>query len=259
MSRIIPNEQSWIGFTTTRPADLAAPTVAELAAATDITDFVISINAQTQGNTVPTPNIKRKFETNIPGTVQATFTADMYRDDEADDAWGMFPRDAEGYVLISRFGGTGVDNIPEAGQELEVWPIAVTSRAASNLASNTAQTFTLTCSVPEEPEEEAVVAASSLVPGAPTNVEATATAATTATVDWDAPSYVGAGLTSPYYAVYKASTVNGVYTLCTATITGTTAAVTGLTTATTSFFKVLAHNAAGDGPLSIASASVTQP
>jgi hypothetical protein len=259
MSRIIPNEQSWIGFTSTRPADLAAPTVAEIAACTDITDFVISINAQTQGNTVPTPNIKRKFETNIPGTVQATFTADMYRDDDDDAAWDLFPRDTEGYILISRFGGTGTDNAPAVDQEVEVWPIAVTSRAASNLASNTAQTFTLTCSVPEEPEEEAIVAASSLVPGAPTNVVATATAATTATVDFDAPAYVGAGLASPFYKVYRSSTVDGVQTLCTATIVGTTAQVTGLTTANTYFFRVLAVNAAGDGPKSAPSASITTP
>lgn len=157
--RIIPNENSWIGFSKTRPADLHAPTAAELNAAVDLTSFIISITAQSQGNTVPTPNIDTLFETSVPGTSQASFTADMYRDDAGDTAWDTLPRGVVGYFFISRFGGTGADYKPVAGEAIEVWPVRITSRTASAMASNTAQTFTCVAAVPEEPAEGAKVAA----------------------------------------------------------------------------------------------------
>jgi hypothetical protein len=158
VSRIIPNENTWIAFADA-VVDISAPTAAELTGATDLTDFIVTINAATTGNTVPTPSLKTLFETSVPGTAAAQFTADMYRDDETDTAWETLPRNTKGYFLISRFGGTGPGNMPATGQKCEVWPVHVSSRAGGALTSNTAQTFTLTCSVPQEPDEDAVVAA----------------------------------------------------------------------------------------------------
>lgn len=155
--RVIPNETSWIGFTTKRPADINNPTEQELAAATNLTQFVISLTAQSQGNTVPTPNIDSLFETSVPGTSQASFQADMYRDDADDKAWETLLRGTVGYFLISRFGGTGTDHMPKQGETCEVWPVRITSRTASAMASNTAQTFTCVAAVPEEPSENAAV------------------------------------------------------------------------------------------------------
>lgn len=159
MSTLIPNENSYIAFSTTVPTNLAAPTAAQVAAATELTDFIISLTAAAQGNTVPTPRLKRLFETSIPGTSSAQFTSEMYRDDTTDTAWDMLPRDTAGVFYISRFGGTGTGKLPIATDVVEVWPVRVTSRAAGAMTSNTAQTFTLTCAVPEEPVEDAVVAA----------------------------------------------------------------------------------------------------
>lgn len=155
--RVIPNESSWIGFSTKRPADPSAPTEDELKAATNITNFVISLTAQSQGNTVPTPNIDSLFETSVPGTSQASFQADMYRDDAGDDAWNLLTRGEVGYFFISRFSGSGEDHRPVAGEKCEVWPVRITSRTASAMASNTAQTFTCVAAVPEEPWENAAV------------------------------------------------------------------------------------------------------
>lgn len=157
--RLIPNENSWVGFSQTKPTNLAAPTAAQISAATEITDLLISLNASSSGNTVPTPSLKRLFETSIPGTSSAQFTADFYRDDEDDVAWDLFPRGVVGVFYIARFGGTGVGGKPVATDKLEVWPIQVTSRSAAALTSNTAQMFTVTASVPQEPAEDAVVAA----------------------------------------------------------------------------------------------------
>ena len=260
MSRVIPNEQTWIGFTTTRPANLDAPTDAEIDACIVLTPFIVSLNPSAQGNTVPTPNLDILFETSVPGTNQASFTGDFYRDDELDTAWDTLPRGTSGYFIVSRFGGAGTNQKPTVGDAVEVWPVKVVSRTPAALASNTVQTFTVTASVPEEPSEDALVAAGSGIPSAPSHVVATATAATTATVDFDAPAFVGAGLTAPEYKVYRDTTAGGTFSsLCTGTIVGTTFNVTGLTTATTYYFKVAAHNAAGDGPKSAVSNAITTP
>jgi len=157
MSRIIPNEQSWIGFSGVQPALKTGPTAAEIAAATNITCLTSSINASAQGNAIPTPQLCTLFETSIVGTSSATFSADFYRDDEADVAWEAMTRGKHGVVYISRFGGTGPNKEPQAGQTVEVWPVQITSRTAAPLASNTPQTFTVTCSVPDAPNEDGIV------------------------------------------------------------------------------------------------------
>lgn len=158
MTKIIPNEESFIGFATTVVA-IAAPSTAEIAAAVNLTKYLISITASSTGNTVPTPTLDTLFETSVGGTTAAQFSADFYRDDTDDLAWETLPRGTKGYFIISRFGGTGTDRRPVALQTCEVWPTAVTSRSSAALSSNTAQTFTVTCSVPVEPAEDAVVAA----------------------------------------------------------------------------------------------------
>lgn len=157
MGRIIPNEQTWVGYVAAvADADLE-PTAAEVAAATDLTPLLMSINASSQGNTVPTPSFDSLFETSIVGTSQATFSADFYRDDTTDTAWTTLPRSTEGFIIISRFGGSGTDQMPIAGDTVEVWPIIVVSRTAAALANNTVQTFTIQCAVNIVPNENATV------------------------------------------------------------------------------------------------------
>lgn len=158
MGRIIPNENSWIGFTPT-VASVSAPTVANITAAVNLTPYVISINASSRGNTVPTPSFDSLFETSIAGTVQATFDADFYRDDTADLAWSTLPRATNGFFIISRFGGGGAEHKPIAADVVEVWPVLIVSRTMANMSNNTVLTFTASGSVPVEPVEDAVVAA----------------------------------------------------------------------------------------------------
>ena len=111
MARIIPNENTWIGFATT-VASIAAPTAAEIAAAEDLTGFCISLNASSRGNTIPTPSFDSLFETTASGTSAATFDADFYRDDavSGDTAWVTLPRGTRGFFIVSRFGGSGAGN-----------------------------------------------------------------------------------------------------------------------------------------------------
>lgn len=159
MARIIPNENTWIGFATTVASTSLVPTEAEVAAAVDLTGFTISLNASSRGNTVPTPSFDTLFETTASGTSAATFDADFYRDDDTDTAWTTLPRGTDGFFIISRFGGTGAANLPESGDVVEVWPVSVTSRTMANMSSNTVLTFTASCAVTKEPNEAATVAA----------------------------------------------------------------------------------------------------
>lgn len=160
MARLIPNENTWVGFSPgTAIANIAAPTAAQVAAATDLTGFLISLNASSRGNTVPTPSFDTLFETSTAGTSAATFDADFYRDDVDDAAWELLTRGVRGHFIISRFGGSGTNNLPVALDEVEVWPVMITSRTMANMSNNTVLTFTVSCAVVEEPDEDAVVAA----------------------------------------------------------------------------------------------------
>lgn len=159
MSKFIPNGRCWIGFTATLTnvaddTDPLVPAVADISGATDLTPLVISLNASAQGNQVPTPALNSLFETSTVGTNQATFTADFYRDDVDDDAWDALPRATTGFIIISR-----LDPAPTTGDHVEVWPVKVTSRTPASMATNTAQTFTVTCSVPREPNEDVAITA----------------------------------------------------------------------------------------------------
>jgi hypothetical protein len=161
MARLIPNENTWVGFLpAVASATLASVTTAEITAGKNLTPYLISFNASTQGNTVPTPTLDSLFETNIAGTVQATVTADFYRDDtvgaNGDLAWTTLPRKTKGYYVVSRFGTAGAT--PGTGAKVEVWPILVVSRTMANMSNNSVMTFTVTCSVPQVPNEAATVA-----------------------------------------------------------------------------------------------------
>lgn len=158
MPRLIPNENTWIGFAATLTGTKSAPKVADVTGAVDLTSYLISLNASSQGNTLPTPSFDTLFETSIPGTVSAQFSADFYRDDTADTAWTTLARSTTGYMIISRYGGSGTGGKPNvAADVVEVWPIKVTSRTMQNMASNQVMMFTCVCSVPSEPDEDAAV------------------------------------------------------------------------------------------------------
>lgn len=141
--------------TTSTAYNISSPKVADVNGAVDLTHLTMSLNASATGNVVPTPDLSTLFESSIIGTSQATFTGDFYRDDENDLAWLTLARATKGWFIISRFGGK--PNM--AGDLCEVWPVTVVSRSMSNMTNNTVETFTLTCSVPQEPAESAVVVA----------------------------------------------------------------------------------------------------
>jgi hypothetical protein len=159
MARIIPNENTWVGFATTVASATLVPSVAEITGATPLTGLLMSLNASSRGNQVPTPSFDSLFETSIAGTSAATFDADFYRDDTTDTAWTTLARGTTGFFIISRFGGSGTNNEPQAGDVVEVWPVEVISRTMANMSNNTVLSFTVSCAVNVEPNESATITA----------------------------------------------------------------------------------------------------
>jgi hypothetical protein len=162
MAKIIPNQKSWVGWTTASlsgSGSTLTATAAQVAAATNVTPSLISVNASATGNTVPTPSLDSLFETSVSGTVQAQFSMDLYRDDSSTVVWDLFARGNSGYVIISRYGGGGASYMPIASNKCEIWPVQVTARTPNAMTSNTVQTFTVACAVWKEPNEWATVAA----------------------------------------------------------------------------------------------------
>lgn len=251
MGRVIPNEQTWVGFVPdfASLADYMNPTQAEIAdpSMIDMTPFLMSLNASAQGNVVPTPSFDSLFETSIVGTSQATFSGDFYRDDVTDTAWTTLTRGTKGYFVISRFGGSGLDQIPLTGDHVEVWPVEIVSRTAAAMANNTVQSFTITAAVNFVPAENAIVAGGgATVPSSPRNLVGTAGASGILVLDWDAPT-TGAPILS--YDVYTGATLNGAYTKVTTNIVkvGTTATLSALTPGSSAYYRVSATNATGEG------------
>lgn len=162
MARIVPNENTFIGFidntSGTALPNFPAVKVADLTGVIDLTGLTISVNASARGNTVPTPALDSLFETSVPGTSAATFDADFYRDDVTanDDAWTTLTRGKKGYFIIERIGD---GEVPVATDKIEVWPVQVISRVAANMSSNTALTFSINCAVNVEPVEDVTISA----------------------------------------------------------------------------------------------------
>lgn len=157
MSRMIPNENSYIAFATSIASPSLIPTAAEVTAAVNLTAFLMSLTASTQGNVLPTPAFDSLFETSTVGTSTSQFSLDCYRDDTTDTAWLTLPRKTKGYAIVSRFGGKGALFKPITGDTVEVWPIIVVARSMAAMANNQLETFTVSAAIWAQPNEAAIV------------------------------------------------------------------------------------------------------
>lgn len=157
MARLVYEGRTNVYWATTI-TNPAAPTVAEIGAATDITGFItkdgVAVNINT--NNVDSATIEEIFDAQVVGSYGADLQLTMFRDDTADTAWDLCVYGTNGYVVIDRFNDAGDE--PLAGDVVEVWPAQMHQPAPQNSAANTQQRFIESFAVTAAPELAAVVA-----------------------------------------------------------------------------------------------------
>lgn len=155
MARLISNGEVRVWWVTTI-ADPAAPTVAEIGAGTDITPFMSSLDTPLDGNAVDASDLSSAFNKTVAGKFGGNVNAEMYRDDTADDAFDLFPRNTTGFIVIRRFGGS--DTAEASGDLVDVWNLRVITRSDVALDDESVQAFTANFAALDEPDINVAVA-----------------------------------------------------------------------------------------------------
>lgn len=141
---------------TAAPASLAAPTVANMTAGTEISDFipVSGVNIAATQNRASIALLGQAFITENMGTHGKSITLTFVRHaaDADDDAWNLFDYKSTGYLVIARFGG-GVT----AADRVEVYQVETSEPLSVPSAENEVQTFTVEMAV-QDYSQDAVVA-----------------------------------------------------------------------------------------------------
>lgn len=154
MPRLISNGEVKMQWLTTASSP---PTIAQVNAGTEITGFVSSLDTPLDGDAVDSSDLSSAFNKTVAGKFGGTVSASMYRDDTADTAFTLFPRNTTGYLVIRRFGGSGVAFA--ATNVIDMWNLRVITRSDAALDDNSVQAFTVTFAALDEPGIGLVVAA----------------------------------------------------------------------------------------------------
>lgn len=138
-------------------ASIAAPTVAELTAGTDLTAFLPADGVQQNStkNNASIAMLDDSFVSEAVGTWGEGITLKMVRheDDVDDDAWTLFTYRLVGFLVISRHGTF------DATDKVEVYPAESHEPMMLPTAENEYQQFEVQLAVTSEPEHKATVAA----------------------------------------------------------------------------------------------------
>lgn len=134
-----------------------APTVAEITAAVNLTNFVtkdgVSVNITT--NNVDNATIAETFDAQVPGSYGSDLQLTMYRD-TTDTAWNLCVYGTNGFLILDR--GRASGTLPSAGNKVEVFPAAMHEPAMENSAANTNKRFVEKFAVTAAPAQKATVA-----------------------------------------------------------------------------------------------------
>ena len=111
MARITPDSYTKIHIVDSIASE-SAPTVAELAAGTEVTGFLTPAGLDTpeEGTDAGTSSIASARDFAVPATIGGELSGEFYRDNSSDDAWDALARLTETHLLVGRFGGTGTDS-----------------------------------------------------------------------------------------------------------------------------------------------------
>lgn len=157
MARQVSEGKTNVYWATT-VANKAAPTVAEITAATAIVGFTAKdgLEVNINGNKVDSSTLAETFDAQVPGSWGADVKLKMFRDNTADTAWNLSVYGTNGFLIVDRFRASGT--LPSAGHKVEVYPAAMLQPAPGNTAANEVMTFTLEIAVTSQPNLSATVA-----------------------------------------------------------------------------------------------------
>lgn len=136
-------------------ANIAAPTAAEVAAGTDLSDQVTidGLGIDSTQNTASQAMLGSSFVGEEPGTYGTAVTLTTTREDVGDLVWDLFDYRTTGFLLVSRFGE------PVVGAAVEVYPAKSHKPIPLASAENEYQKVQVRLAIHDEPELKAVVAA----------------------------------------------------------------------------------------------------
>lgn len=149
-------------------ADTAAPSLVEIAAGTELTSFITpaGIDTPDEGQEADASDLGSARDKTVPSTVSGTVSGEFYRQGnpvgggpQNDDAWDALPRLASGYLVISRFGGSGTDFAIDSGDEVEVWTVRISNRNNVRMARGETLRFGVNFAVTADPVYVATVTA----------------------------------------------------------------------------------------------------
>lgn len=142
-------------------ASIAAPTVAELNAGTDLSCFITKdgLTEPNSQNMVDAAALCERFDAQRVGSFGGTIGLKMYRDtvDADDDAYNLCVYGTNGY-LVRRWGVTH-GTAWAAAQKVAVFPAEMHEPVMNDTAANTMATFNETLAVTGQPNLKATVAA----------------------------------------------------------------------------------------------------
>lgn len=139
-------------------ASKTAPTAAEIAAGTALTNFVAKDGVATNitTNNVDSATIAETFDAQVVGSWGGEVELTMFRDNVADTAWNICVLGTNGFLVIDRFRNSGT--LPIATNKVEVWPAQMHQPAPENSASNTLLRFVEKFAITSSPALTATVA-----------------------------------------------------------------------------------------------------
>ncbi len=154
MARLISNGEVRVGWAAAI-SDPTAPTNAEVSGSTDITPFLSTLDTPLDGDAVDSSDLSSAFNKTVAGKFGGTVSGTMYRDDTTDTAFDLFPRNTTGFLIVRRFGGSGV--ALGTGNSVDVWNLRVITRSDTSLDDNAVQMFTCTFAALDAPNIDVTV------------------------------------------------------------------------------------------------------
>ena len=139
--------------------NIAAPTVAQITAGTDLSPFITKNGLSTPSNLnmVASGALAETFDAEVPGTFGGPIELTMFRDVPTDAAWELFTFGTEGYIVI-RYGVLSATAFASTN-DVEVYAIQTHEPIMTPPATNENATFKVMCAVTRQPNLHAIVAA----------------------------------------------------------------------------------------------------